>query len=395
MEQKHQATSSVNSNTHLRPASGTQSMHRRQFLATASACAASAAGVSTLLAANNQNARKIPIGLDGHSMRSMRFKRWKATQLIEFAAEQKLDAVLFNGLHYFESLEETHLQELRALADRHELKIYTGSGGIAKNGKQFKDTWGTAEELLAKAINVAEILGSPVVNVRIGSVDDRFLDGGIQPRIDEAVRVLKVTRSRAVDAGIKFGFENHAADLRSEELVTLVEEVGTDVCGVMLDPGNGLWAMEDPMKHLQTLAPYTVCNSIRDYTVWSSEGGAMFQWMALGEGMMDVRKYVGTLAQSNPGMPIFVETISNSARPIPFLTADYWKAYPNLKASQIVDFLKLVRRGSAATIDEPAEGADQREFNQQHERREFLRSIAYLREHCGAGLKSALVQQQR
>ena len=65
-----------------------------------------------LLQAKDGNARQIPIGLDGHSMRSMRFKRWKATQLIEFAAEQQLDAVLFNGLHYFESLETGHLRNL-------------------------------------------------------------------------------------------------------------------------------------------------------------------------------------------------------------------------------------------------------------------------------------------
>ena len=70
------------------------------------------------------------------------------------------------------------------------------------------------------------------------------------------------------------------------------------------------------MKHLQTLAPYTVCNSIRDYSVWPSDEGATFQWMAVGEGAMDVPKYVDTLASANPGMPIFVETISNSARPI-------------------------------------------------------------------------------
>ncbi len=45
----------------------------------------------------------------------------------------------------------------------------------------------------------------------------------------------------------RYGFENHAGDLRSEELLGLIEQVGTDVCGVMLDPGNALWAMEDPM----------------------------------------------------------------------------------------------------------------------------------------------------
>ena len=362
-------------------------MQRRQFLAATAVAAVSATCQSPMSGANDSTDKRIPLGLDGHSMRGMRFKGWKATQLIEFAAEQNLDAVLFNGLHYFESIETNHLKKLKDLADRHEMRIYIGGGAIAKNGKQFKDTWGSAEELLVVAINVAKTLGSPVVNVRIGSIDDRFLEGGIQPRIDEAVRVLKASRSRAMDAGIKFGFENHAADLRSEELVSLVEDVGTDVCGVMLDPGNGLWAMEDPMKHLQTLAPYTVCNSLRDYTVWPSDEGAMFQWMAIGDGMLDVQKYVDTLADANPGMPIFVESISNSARPIPFLTEEHWKAYPELNGSGIIDFLKLVRRGNQATIDEPADGQDKKTFDQQHQRDEFLKSIAYLREQCGAGLK--------
>ncbi len=363
-------------------------MKRRHFMAAAAIGAASTVTPSPAFCMSDTTSQRIPLGLDGHSMRSMRFNKWKATQLIEFAAEQRLDAALFNGLHYFESLEASYLQGLKDLADRHEMKLYTGAGGIAENGKQFKDTWGTAEELLATGIRVATTLGSPVVNVRIGSIDDRFLEGGIGPRIDEAIRVLKASSSRARDAGIKFGFENHAADLRSEELVSLVEEVGTDVCGVMLDPGNGLWAMEDPMQHLETLAPYTVCNSIRDYTVWPSETGATFQWMAVGEGMMDVPKYVDTLASANPGMPIFVESISNSARPIPYLTNEHWKAYPNLDASKIIDFLNLVRKGSPAKVDTPAEGQDKKAFAQEHERNEFLKSIAYLREHCGAGLKS-------
>jgi sugar phosphate isomerase/epimerase len=363
-------------------------MQRRQFIASAAVGAVSAASQKSAFCMDDTAGKRVPLGLDGHSMRSMRWKKWKATELIEFAAEQRLDAALFNGLHYFESLETSHLKGLKDLAERHEINLYIGAGAIANNGKQFKDTYGTAEELLITGIRVAKALGSPVVNVRIGSIDDRFLEGGIQPRIDEAVRVLKASSSRAKDAGIKFGFENHAADLRSEELVALVEEVGTDVCGVMLDPGNGLWALEDPMKHLQTLAPYTVCNSIRDYTVWPSDEGAMFQWMAVGEGMMDVPKYVTTLANSNPGMPIFVESISNSARPIPYLTKEHWKAYPNLDASQIIDFLALVRKGKGTKIDVPIDGKDQKAFDQEHERSEFLKSITYLRAHCSGGLKT-------
>ncbi len=99
------------------------------------------------------------------------------------------------------------------------MRIYIGAGGICKNAAKFSDKWGNAEAMLSTAIRVATAVGSPVVNVRIGSIEDRFLDGGIQPRIDEAVRVLKASSKPAKDAGIKFGFENHAADLRSEELL--------------------------------------------------------------------------------------------------------------------------------------------------------------------------------
>ena len=335
--------------------------------------------------ASGPDSLRVPLGLDGHSLRAY---RWKAYKLIEFAAENHLDAVLLNGLQYFESLELAHLSKIKELADRNNIKLYVGSGGIAKNVRQFNAKWGDPESLISQAIKVASVLGSPVVNVRIGSINDRFLEGGIQPRIDESVRVLKACRSQATDAGIKFGFENHAGDLRSKELVTLIEEVGTDVCGAMIDPGNGLWAMEDPMKHLEVLSPFAVCNSLRDYMVWQSPTGATFQWTALGEGLMNVPKYIATLSAANPEMPIFVESISNSAREIPFLTADHWKAYPELRAAEIADFLALCRRGHAIEIASPPSGTDKTTFEQQHQRDEFLTSIAYLRCECSCGQKT-------
>jgi len=360
-------------------------MQRRDFLI-ASAIAASSVHAKSLRGAVSEDDTRVPLGLDGHSMRGM---KWKATQQIEFAAEQRLDAVLLNNLNYFESLDESHLLKLKALADKHDLQIYVGAGGICKNAARFSDKWGDAQQMLATGIRVAKTLGSPVVNVKIGSIDDRFLEGGIQPRIDEAVRVLRASSKRAQDAGVKFGFENHAADLRSEELLEAIEAVGTDVCGVMLDPGNGLWAMEDPMVHLETLAPHVVCNSLRDYMVWESEEGATFQWTAVGEGLMDVPTYVKTLAKANPGMPIFVESISNSARSIAFLTDEHWRGYPKLAAADIVDFLKLVRRGHKIEIDMPEPGVDRKTFDQQHQQNEFLKSVEYLRKHAGAGLKAS------
>ena len=324
---------------------------RRDFLAVAGAAIAMTGGGPRSLNSADVNAStRVPLGLDGHSLRGM---KWKATQLIEFAAEQRLDAVLLNNLNYFESLEDSHLLRLKELARRHDMRIYLGAGGICANAAKFSAKFGDAESLVATGIRVASTIGSPIVNVRIGSIADRFLKGGIQPRIDEAVRVLKASSKRAKDTGVTFGFENHAADLRSEELLELIEEVGADICGVMLDPGNALWAMEDPMVHLQALAPHVVCNSLRDYMLWESPEGATFQWTAIGEGLMDVPSYLGTLAKANPGMPIFVESISNSPRPIPYLTDEHWQGYPKLAASDIVSFLKLLRRGHEMEIDQP------------------------------------------
>ena len=357
-------------------------LHRRDFLRMA---ASSAIGLVTpgTLRAQSADAPRVPLGLDAHSLRGM---RWKAPQLIKYAAEQKLDAVLLNSLNYFKSLDTKYLKSLKETANSQGMRIYVGAGSISENSVTFSNKFGSAEALLVEGIRVAQAVGSPVVNVRIGKVDDRYTEGGIEARIQEAVKVLKTLRSRVQDAGVKFGFENHAGDLRSEELLGLIEQVGTDVCGVMLDPGNALWAMEDPMKQIQMLGSHVVCTSVRDYMVWESKEGTIFQWTAIGDGLMDVPAFTRYMATLCPGVPLFVETISNSPRPIPFLTTHFWKGYPNLHASKLVDFLTLCRRGRPIEIVEPAPSMDTKTFERQHQQSEFEQSIIYLRRHCGAGI---------
>ena len=362
------------------------SMPRREFLgllAGTAALAATRGSAQELSQAASTAPARVPLGLDGHSMRAM---RWKAPQFIEFAAEQKLDAVLINNLPLFESLEESYLRGLKESAETHGLRIYLGAGSVCQNGSSFNDTYGTPQRFLSEAIRAAAIVGSPVVTVRIGSLADRYLEGGIGPRIDACVEVLKALKGRALDAGIKFGFENHAGDLRSDEVLGIIDEVGSDVCGSMLDPGNALWAMEDPMQQVQALGMHVVCTSVRDYMVWESEEGATFQWTAIGEGLMDVPAYVRHLATLCPGVPLFVETISNSPRPISFLKEEWWRGFPDVKASGIVEFLALCRRGHPIPVDLPPPGMSRNEFDRQHQQGEFRKSIDCLRR-CGAGLR--------
>lgn len=102
---------------------------------------------------------------------------------------------------------------------------------------------------------------------------------------------------------------------------------------------------------------------------------------------MDYKRFVDFIAVNCPGVPINVESISNSPRAIDFLKPDFWDGFKGLPASEIAPFLKLLRRGNAITTDKAPEGMTKKAFDIKHQQNEFLKSIAYLRKECGAGLK--------
>ena len=198
---------------------------------------------------------------------------------------------------------------------------------------------------------------------------------------------MKSFRGPILDAGIKFAFENHAGDTRSEEALELINETGTDICGAFYDPGNAIYAMEDPKLAMEALGEHIICSQARDVMIWPTEDGAMFQWNAVGEGQMDFKHYTRFLSENCPGVPVHIETISNSPRSLPFLKPEFWDGFPDLPASGIVDFLKLVRQGHPIEVAKAPAGTDKKAFDIETQKNDLLNSVAYLRDECGAGLK--------
>src|SRR5205823_2006958 len=133
--------------------------------------------------------------------------------------------------------------------------------------------------------------------------------GGIEARIEESIRVLKLVRSRVTDAGLKLAVENHAGDLQARELKMLVEEAGSDFVGVCIDAGNPLWAIEDPHLTLDILAPYVLTSHVRDSRVWRVPEGTAVAWPRMGEGNVDIAKYVRSYLTRCPGRALSLEII--------------------------------------------------------------------------------------
>src|SRR5437763_2093272 len=104
-----------------------------------------------------------------------------------------------------------------------------------------------------------------------------------------------------MDAGVKIAIENHAGDMQSWELAQLIEEAGKEYVGANVDSGNATWTMEEPLQNLETLAPYVVATHFRDSMVWETANGAIVQWVAMGEGNVDLKTYVARFVELCPG----------------------------------------------------------------------------------------------
>ena len=116
-------------------------------------------------------------------------------------------------------------------------------------------------------IDAAVTVGSKIVRAVLGSAADRK-PGPLSRHIESMVTVLRRSRPKAMDAGVKIAIENHAGDMQSHQLKTLIEEAGKDFVGACLDSGNPLWTLEDPLVALETLYPYVLTSHVRDSAVW-------------------------------------------------------------------------------------------------------------------------------
>ncbi|MDX1953716.1 MAG: TIM barrel protein [Verrucomicrobiota bacterium] len=354
---------------------------RRTFLKTAAVASAIIGTAGTSLAQAKSN---IKLGIDNFAVRAL---KWKADELIKYAAELKTDSLFISDLDALENFEEKYLTDLRRKASDLGIQIHLGTWSICPTSKSFRDKWGNAEEHLALGIRTAKALGSPVIRVVLGSGEDRATPGGIEARIEDTVKVCKALKTRAVDAGVKIAVENHAGDMQAWELVQLIEAAGKDYVGANMDSGNATWTLEDPLASLEILGPYAATTSLRDSAIWETENGAAIQWTAMGEGVVDFKTYFKRFAELCPGVPVHIETISGFNREFPYLKPEFWKVWPKARAIDFARFVALAKKGKAKAAWQPPVNQDRTKAEQEYQKREIEQSIAYCKS-LGLGPKA-------
>ena len=362
---------------------------RRQFLGTLAATGGSLAMLSSMGNAAESTGRlnrRLKLGFDNFSIRAY---RWKAPQLIECAERLKVDVLLISDLDAYESLDEEYLKKVKAQADTAGVELQVGTGSICPTSSSFNPKHGSAEEHVGTLIRVAKTLGSPVARCFIGSSRDRA-DGAIYKHLESTEKVLRTMKNQAQDAGVVIALENHAGDTQAWELAQLIESAGKDYVGCTIDPGNAVWTIEHPMVNLDILGPYSVTSGMRDSMVRETGNGAVVQWTCMGDGLTDWHAYVEKYAEVSNNAPFVLEIIANIwDRELPYLTEEFWNAYPRARASEFAQCIKLAKQGKPyqAPADRPT-GESSPELEQQQQMYDLERSLKYCREVLGLGLKA-------
>jgi len=290
----------------------------------------------------NSSAAPPRLGLDVYSLR---FLNWDAFAVLDFCAAQRVTVVHFSEPRLLRQLDRAHLQRVRERADALGLDLEVGMLAIAPTSGIFDAAAGTAEEQLTRMIDVAVTTRSPLIRCVVGNSFDRRAAGGIERHIDAALHVLRNVRSRVIDAGLKLAVENHSGDMQAGELKALIEAGGADYLGACIDSGNAAWALEDPHDVLETLAPYVLTSHMRDSALWMSHDGINVEWTRMGEGTVDLARYIRAFVEKCPRRAISVEVITNRQRAFNFRDRGFWDAYPKMRASDFARFLVLAEPG--------------------------------------------------
>lgn len=134
--------------------------------------------------------------------------------------------------------------------------------------------------------------------------------------------------------GLKIAVENHK-DHTAAELAELMRGLSSEWIGVLVDTGNNLALLEDPMETIGTLAPFVMSVHLKDMALQAADDGFLLSEVRLGTGMLDLAGIVARLASVNPGAAFHLEMATRDPLRVPCLSDAYFATFPERKATHL------------------------------------------------------------
>jgi sugar phosphate isomerase/epimerase len=200
--------------------------------------------------------------------------------------------------------------------------------------------------------------------------------------VERAKQSLALARPAVEKHEIRLAVENHK-DLRSPELLDLLDKLDSPLVGVCLDTGNNIALLEPPEETIALLAPRAFTTHVKDMGVEEYGDGFLLAEVPLGTGFLDMEKIAKTLRQAKHAPRLNLEMITRDPLKIPCLTPKYWATLEDEPGRRLAAMLALVR-AKAAKTPLPRIGGLGKEEQIQREDDNVRRSLRYAKERLGA-----------
>ncbi len=263
------------------------------------------------------------------------------------------------------TLDRGFLKELRAKADAMGLYLEAGLGKInpycSAEAPELRAA-GNGDILagLTRMIEIAAEIGLHELWISPGNFKGQFPGRLANDRFrtdidwaDQLAAMEKIMHRLAPalrDHGSHMNMETHD-EITSFEILRLIEAVGGDVTGAVLDTANGLQRGEHPVWAARRLGPYIRQTHIKDAYVARAPGGLDFQGRACGEGIVDFAAILPILAEANPDLNLSLEMAAScddkprTANPRQCIQINdpVWRAvHPDLTAEEYEAYMEMV-----------------------------------------------------
>lgn len=265
------------------------------------------------------------LGIDGLKLPEVK-KRGPLASL-DHVKELGLDGVFFSTLlDMSPTLDAGELRAIRDKADSLGLYLESGLGKInpycSAESPELRDI-GNGDIIagLTRMIEAGAAIGCKELWVSPGNFKpaypgrlavDRFrTDVSWDDQLLAMEKVLRKLAPAARANGVHMNIETHD-EITSFEILRLIEALGEDCVGVVLDTANMLQRAEHPVWAARRLAPWVRQTHIKDAYIGRAPGGLDFQPRPCGSGIVDFSAILALLAQANPQVNLSLEIAQSS-----------------------------------------------------------------------------------
>ena len=256
-------------------------------------------------------------------------KQMTLENFINRVHQLKVDGVSLESC-FIPKYDSAYLSEIKGMLDEYNLeRVYAwGHPDGLEGGKNEK-----AYEEMISHIEYAKAIGAKVMRVVGSSLMFRF--GLHGPQIEKLSNMFSKAIKIAEKAGIKLADENHI-DYNPEEMLQIIQNVGSPNFGINFDTGNFMRVLADPIEGMEKLAKYTFATHIKDLKPQRGQSVSSWHFFActpVGDGLVDNQKLAQLLKDVGYQGFLAVE--------IDYLHPDY-KNDEDMAVAQSVEYLKKV-----------------------------------------------------